>query len=199
MFDSELQLWKCTYVKMNHSSSNTPSSFLFRKPQGEIEHMLHFDLSLRHAWNQTWYLLTGIIHMAAWFQILGIPHVDHSQIGLVSDCASAGQSGLRRAALVITAAQGCLSDLSSSLHTLFTFWSATPSPIIPIQMDVYLDRGPEQDFIVISVEGDSENMTLGFNPAGKVLFSSLNREITSHKHSGGKKGFFLDMMKSVCT
>lgn len=57
-------------------------------------------------------------------------------------------------------------------------------------MDVYLDSGPEQDFIVISVEGDSENITLGLHPVGKLLFSSVNREITSHKHSGGKKWLF---------
>lgn len=114
------------------------------------------------------------------------------EIGRVSHCASAGQRGLRRAALVITAPQGSLCDHSSSLHSLFTFWSATPSPIIPVQMDVYLDSGPEQDFIVISVEGDSENITLGFHPAGRLLFSSVNREITSRKHSGGKKGLFLN-------
>ncbi len=59
-------------------------------------------------------------------------------------------------------------------------------------MDVYLDSGPEQGFIVISVEGDSENITLGFQPAGKLLFSSVNREIKSCTHSGGKKGLFLD-------
>lgn len=60
-------------------------------------------------------------------------------------------------------------------------------------MDVYLDSGPEQDFIVISAEGDSENITLGFHPAGKLLFSSVNREITSWKHSGGKEGSFLTL------
>lgn len=59
-------------------------------------------------------------------------------------------------------------------------------------MDVYLDSGPERDFIVISVEGDSENITLGFHPAGKLLFSSVNREITSRKRGGGKKGLFLN-------
>lgn len=58
-------------------------------------------------------------------------------------------------------------------------------------MDVYLDSGPEQDFIVISADGDSENITLGFHPAGKLLFSSVNREITSWKHSVGKEGSFL--------
>ena len=58
-------------------------------------------------------------------------------------------------------------------------------------MDVYLDSRPEQDFAVISAEGDSENITLRFHAAGKLLFSSVNREITSHKHSGGKKGLFL--------
>lgn len=63
-------------------------------------------------------------------------------------------------------------------------------------MNVYLDSGPEQDFIVISVEGDSENITLGFQPAGKLLFSSVNTEITSCKHSGDEismsivSGFF---------
>lgn len=46
------------------------------KTKGETELL---DLNLRHAWNQTWYSLAGIIHMAAWFQILGIPHVDSSQ------------------------------------------------------------------------------------------------------------------------
>lgn len=51
-------------------------------------------------------------------------------------------------------------------------------------MNVYLDSGPEQDFIVISVEGDSENITLGFQPAGKLLFSSVNTESASCKHSG---------------
>lgn len=114
------------------------------------------------------------------------------EIGRVSRCASVGQRGLWKPALVIIAPRGSLSDQSSSLHTLFTYWSATPSPLIPIQMDVYLDSGPEQDFIVISVEGDSENITLGFHSAGKLLFSSVNREITSHKHSGGKKGLFLN-------
>lgn len=59
-------------------------------------------------------------------------------------------------------------------------------------MDVYLDSGPEQDFIVISVECDSENITLGFHSAGKLLFSSVNREITSCMHSRAKKRFFLN-------
>ena len=59
-------------------------------------------------------------------------------------------------------------------------------------MGVYLDSGPEQDFIVISVEGDSENITLGFHPAGKLLLGSVNREITSRTHRATKKGLFLN-------
>lgn len=113
------------------------------------------------------------------------------EIGRVSNCASVGLRSLRRAALVITAPQGSLSDHSFSLYTLFTFWSAKPSPIIPVQMDVYLDSGLEQDFIVISVEGDSENTTLGFHPAGKLLFSSVNREITSRKHRFGRWNLYM--------
>lgn len=109
------------------------------------------------------------------------------EIGPVSHCASVGQRGLQREALVITAPQGSLSDHSSSLHTLFTFWSATPSSIIPVQMDVYLDSRPEQDFIVISVEGDSENITLGFQPARKLLLSRVNTKITHCKHRGRKE------------
>jgi len=62
-------------------------------------------------------------------------------------------------------------------------------------MDIYLDS----DFIAISVEGDSENITRGLHPAEKLLFSSVNREVTSHKHSGGKKELFLDASKSLCT
>lgn len=48
-------------------------------------------------------------------------------------------------------------------------------------MDVYLDSRAEQDFIVISAECDSENITLGFRSARKLLLSSVNREITSWK------------------
>ena len=62
-----------------------------------------------------------------------------------------------------------------------------------MQMAVYLDgKTPEQDFIVISVEGDSENITLGFRPAGKLLSGRVNREITSRSHGAGKKGVFLE-------
>lgn len=95
-------------------------------------------------------------------------------------------------------AMGNLSELSSSPLTLFTFWSATPSPIIPVQMDVYLDSGPEQDFIVISVKCDSENIALGFHSAGKLLFSSVNKEITSCTHSGAKKRCFLNATFKRC-
>lgn len=35
-------------------------------------------------------------------------------------------------------------------------------------MGVCLDSGPEQDFIVISAEGDSENIALAFRPAGET-------------------------------
>lgn len=105
---------------------------------------------------------------------------------------SRGPEGLKESSSGHYSATGSLSDHSSSPLTLLTFWSATPSPIIPVQMDVYLDSGPEQDFIVISVECDSENITLGFHSAGKLLFSSINREITSCKHGGAKKRFFLD-------
>lgn len=59
-------------------------------------------------------------------------------------------------------------------------------------MDVYLDSTPEQNFIVISVECDSENITLGFHSAGKLLFNSVNTEMTSSKHSGAKKRLFLE-------
>lgn len=90
------------------------------------------------------------------------------EIGWVSHCASAGQRGSRRADLVITAPQGSSSEHTSSLHALFTLWSATPSPVIPEQLDVYLDGRPEQDFVVISVPGDSENITLGFQSAGET-------------------------------
>lgn len=91
------------------------------------------------------------------------------QIGWVSRWASAGYRGLRIAAPVITAPQGSSSDHGSSLRTLFTFWSATPSTIIPDQKLVYLDSGATQHLRVISVEGDSENIALGFHPAGNLL------------------------------
>lgn len=83
------------------------------------------------------------------------------EIVLVSHCALESRCGHH-------SAMGNLSELSSSPLTLFTFWSATPSPIIPVQMDVYLDSGPEQDCIVISVKCDSENIALGFHSAGKL-------------------------------
>ena len=55
-----------------------------------------------------------------------------------------------------------------SIHALFTFWSPTPSAITLVQMDIYLDRGPWQDFFVIFAEGDSENITWVFEPAGET-------------------------------
>lgn len=69
------------HLRVNQSLPDTPSFFSFRNDWGgKNEHeQKNFDLSLRHAWNQTWYALAGIIHMAAWFRILGIPHVDRSQ------------------------------------------------------------------------------------------------------------------------
>lgn len=113
------------------------------------------------------------------------------ETGWVSSCLC-GLQRLMKSSSGHYIATGSLSDHSSSPLTLFTFWSTTPSPIIPEQMDVYLDSGPEQDFIVISVECGSENITLGFHSAGKLLLSSVNREITSCMHSGAEKRFFLN-------
>lgn len=63
----------------------------------EIEHMQPFDLSLRHAWNQTWYalhwnnsygyMITNSRNTTCWL----LPG-----IGWVSHCASKGPEGLKQ-------------------------------------------------------------------------------------------------------
>lgn len=105
--------------------------------------------------------------------ILGNPHADLSQ--------KWDGFHFKRAVLVIAAPRGtCLitaSRPSLCLHSDQRH-QARPSPR---KRAVYLDRRPEQDFILISTECDSENITLGCHSAGKRLFRSVNREITSCK------------------
>lgn len=120
-----LQLWKWT------TAPPTFLPFLFRKVRGGKE--LHATL-----WFEPQACMKSDLVCARWNNSYGmIPNSRNTtcwslpEIGRVSHCASVDRGGLKRAALVITTPQGSLSDHSSSLHALFTYWSATPSPIIP--------------------------------------------------------------------
>lgn len=57
----------------------------------------------------------------------------------------------------------------------------------PREHTVYLDRRPEEGFILVSAECDGENTTLGRHSAGQRLFRSVNREITPCMRSEAEK------------
>lgn len=137
-------------------------------------------LTLRHAPNQTWNALAGIIHTTAWAENSRNTARRSGSPGDVPALCGPGSSTGSSSGLHGTA--GSSWDHSFPLPPgVYILISDAEALSSRVQMDVYLESRPEQDFIVISAECDSENITLGFHSARKLLLVSVNREITPRK------------------
>lgn len=181
-------------LKADHHHSNilTPFFFFFLQ-NSEAEHMQHSkpqacmksELVCFSQNNSYGCMIPNSRNTTCWL----LP-----EIGPVSHCVLRRPEGLKQSSSGDYGATGDLvwSQLLGPC-SVYILISNTKPPSSLVQMDVCLDSGPEQDFTVISAEGDSENIALGFQPAGKLLRSSVNREITSRKHGGGKKGLSLSL------